>query len=142
MPIRLTSPPPQRFDHDDLLLSDTRKPRHSLSHGAPAGKVLLFSVIAWLLSVACCRHALWNNPHSIFFNGDKAYEYRYTDTRMNEGRRWIAAASEGELSFNRSSSNHAAICAGSQYTQRHSTRRRTEASRDIYCLSWRFSGHH
>ncbi|KAK6826614.1 hypothetical protein RU639_005505 [Aspergillus parasiticus] len=55
-----------------------------------ATKVLLASVFLWLTAYEFCRLRYWRDPHSAFFDGCNAYEWKYSLYREHEARRLIA----------------------------------------------------
>ncbi|EIT79236.1 hypothetical protein AO1008_10304 [Aspergillus oryzae 100-8] len=55
-----------------------------------ATKVLLASVFLWLTAYEFCRLRYWRDPHSAFFDGRNAYEWKYSLYREHEARRLIA----------------------------------------------------
>ncbi|KJK62528.1 hypothetical protein P875_00095284 [Aspergillus parasiticus SU-1] len=54
-----------------------------------ATKVLLASVFLWRTAYEFCRLRYWRDPHSAFFDGCNAYEWKYSLYREHEARRLI-----------------------------------------------------
>lgn len=110
MSIRLTSPPRLAFDERPSKASRLRR---LFSLNTPAGKLLVSTIIALLISILYLRHTLWNEPRSAFFNGASAYEYRYSKHRLGEAREYVSAANSTRnvSSSSETSHNRPVICA-------------------------------
>jgi hypothetical protein len=89
MSIRLTSPPRPAFLDSSLRTSSLR---NLFSLDTPAGKLLVSTLVALLLTSLYLYHVLWNEPRSWFYNQSGAYEYRYSAHRLGEAREFISTA--------------------------------------------------
>lgn len=110
MSIRLTSPPRLAFHERP---SKSSRIATLFCFSTPAGRLLISTLVALLLSILYLRHVLWNEPRSAFFNGADAYEYRYTQYRLSQAREYISAANTTHMASAKPaiSHNQPVICA-------------------------------
>ncbi|KAJ9656646.1 hypothetical protein H2201_008473 [Coniosporium apollinis] len=64
--------------------------RHALTR--PWIRALLFSGVVYSGLFLHCRHALWRDPHSAFFNDKHVYELDYSRHRIEEANKFIQMA--------------------------------------------------
>lgn len=117
MPIRLTSP--LRRPSSESLPPYTKKTRlrkfRDLCFVSPVGRALLATLLVWLVAFVFSQNAFWRDPHSWFFDSDRAYTFEYTNHRRQEARSWVTAANDSRNaieSFRPHSNNEPVICAG------------------------------
>lgn len=55
----------------------------------PAIRVLIGSILIWVVIFEYCRYHLWRDPHSAYFNDEHVYDLRYSLYREREARHFI-----------------------------------------------------
>ena len=75
-----------------------------------AGRVLLCTAIVWLFAFFYCKHTLWRDPHSAFFDDSAVYDLHYSHERQVEANGFLAKAEANSVQHQ--SSADPVICAG------------------------------
>ncbi|KAK5174464.1 NADH-dependent flavin oxidoreductase [Saxophila tyrrhenica] len=128
MPIRLTSPP-RSLDLDLVKSRSNRRRLHDFSASSTAGRILICTILAGVVTLLYCWTTLWAAPQSWFFNADSAYEYRYTDHRLLESGAFIKAANASEHTTPaRVSKNQPVMCVAMTTIKRKKTQYLSDAA--------------
>jgi hypothetical protein len=67
---------------------------------------------AGIVAFLYCRQTLWSNPQSVFFNSDRAHEFRYSAERLQDGRAYINATDSHNQTSASHTQNQPVMCVG------------------------------